>query len=86
MVFIGKPVHFSGPCADFRKLFPQSGVGERLILRLGHDLSENRFTLFRIMPSLEKHHSMSSRVANSVLREAQAVIAAIITACTASTR
>ena len=29
---------------------------------------------------------MSSKVANSVRREAQAVIAAIITACTASTR
>ena len=31
-------------------------------------------------------HSMSSRVANSVRRDAQAVIAAIMTACTASTR
>jgi len=30
--------------------------------------------------------SMSSRVANSVRRDAQAVIAAIISACTASTR
>jgi hypothetical protein len=36
--------------------------------------------------SYRKPHSMSSSVANSVRREAQAVIAAIINACTASTR